>query len=302
MPLPLSDSSEEGSAKRTHGLSTVLFIAAVCSVIALIFTIGYKAKPRLENYVRVTRGAYPTEVVLKNPGLRVEGVERLLMARAHQIASANPSADTSLDEIRRVMEATGWFEPGVRVSRDLVTRTDKSAANPGDPVTVSVIMIDGVFRQPMALIRSGDADYLVDEMGVRLDSKYPQGSMTSLPIITGARAVPPAVGRTWDGSDMQAGMAVIAAFMNPPKPWWREIREVDVSNSDGSDRLKPRIMLVTREGHQVAWGRAPGDEGGIDVPAAAKLRMLDGWYLTHKKLGGPQGVLRVDKPLVTIDQ
>jgi len=310
-PIPLADSQPAQDAYPTvsrsargdtGGLSTLLFIGAILSVIALIFTAAWWAKPRLEQYVQTARGAYPVQVVIKNPGLKVTGVEGLLIRRAAQIALSNPGNDETLNEIRRIMESTGWFEPGVRITRDLERKTVDDGVNQPQKVMVSVITIDGTFRQPMGLVRSGEFSYLIDQRGVRLDSRYPAGTVSVLPEIVGVKSGPPAVGRVWDGRDMEAGLAVIRAFLQTPRAWSSAVKTVDVTNASGGDRLKPRIVLVSQEGYLVAWGRAPGDEAGIDVPMSVKLRMLDDWWKAQKKLGGPQGMLRVDKPLFTIDR
>ena len=64
--------------------------------------------------------------------------------------------------------------------------------------------------------------------------------------------------------------------------------------------LSPQITLTTRFGSQVWWGRAPGQEGFYEVPAARKLRSLAKVYARFGRIDAGRAYvdIRGDQVLV----
>lgn len=136
------------------------------------------------------------------------------------------------------------------------------------------------FRRPIAWVRCGESCYLASDDGVRLPGRYrPESAKDSaLPTIAGVRGAPPPVGGTWPGADARAGLRVAAACA--AHDFAHQVRAVLVSNYGGRvDRRRPQIELLTdRPPGRIWWGRAPGEEQGLEISAAQKLALLNSLY------------------------
>ncbi len=229
----------------------------------------------------------------------VEGVRETLLARAYAAARANPFDSTGLREIHEMLAASRWMEEStIRVRRDLA-----SGVIQGRRARIDRITIGGQFRRPFALVRRDGKDYVVDGSGTRLPVYYEAGQVSALPAIVNAAGPLPKVGEMWRGGDMTAGLLLIRYLRAQNREWWPQVRGIDVRNWDGSDRKRPHLELITDRGYRVAWGRAVGEEAGIEHPAIAKVQALDAYYLTRGKvIGSPQGTLYINQPLLTQDR
>lgn len=241
---------------------------------------------------------YPVIISFAAPIIDGGGVKEALLQTAYHRIGKDPFDHDALDRVREALVTSGWFEEDVTVTRDLMRDAENG---PQDQ-----ILLDGTFRWPCAMVRWGPHDYLVDHNGKRLPLRYQAAVVTDLlPVLLGVRAAPPAVGDTWPGRDVDDGLA-LARYLNTLDPtrhrWLKLIRALDVGNADGSDLDRERIAILTREGFRVAWGRALGDEAGIEIPAAEKVRLLDDFYRAHRTIGSPQGTVRINLPLATLDR
>jgi len=239
------------------------------------------------------------EIVFEEPVVAVEGVREALMARAYAAAKQSPFDRTSLSAIHEMLAASRWMEEStIRVTRDLATGKIDGRMRRIDRIT-----IHGQFRRPFALVRRDDKDYVVDFSGTRLPVYYDAGQVTALPAIVNAAGPLPIVGEMWRGGDMTDGLLLIRYLRSQNREWWGQVRAIDVRNWDGGDRKRPHLELLTDRGHRIAWGRAVGQEAGIEHPAAAKVQALDAYYLTRGKvIGSPQGTLYINQPLLTQDR
>ena len=68
---------------------------------------------------------------------------------------------------------------------------------------------------------------------------------------------PPAeVGRKWIGEDLTAGIEMLQLLAG--KPYAEDLLRVDVSNFGGRvDAKEAHLVLYTRDGSEVRWGRPP---------------------------------------------
>jgi hypothetical protein len=116
------------------------------------------------------------------------------------------------------------------------------------------------------LVREPGTDFYwyVDARGILLPERFDRTELptvafannaVSFRVIDGVRNPPPAQpGRLWPGDDLLAGLDMAARLRGVP--YAEEITRIDVSNY--RDRVDPRsaqIVLVTKYGTQVRWGR-----------------------------------------------
>lgn len=143
-----------------------------------------------------------------------------------------------------------------------------------------VVSIRARFREPFVWVCHDDAAYLVDRRGERLPGSYARSSVTEGPllILEGVQSPPPPVGRAWCGNDVRAGLKVAAAIESRCfRPQVTRVLVREMSPLRG--RTRPRIDLATdRPGARIVWGRAPGDEDGVEIAASRKLALLESLY------------------------
>ncbi|MEW6249426.1 MAG: hypothetical protein AB1716_02185 [Planctomycetota bacterium] len=170
-----------------------------------------------------------------------------------------------------------------------------------------LIRVHAAYREPFAFVERGDKAYLVDRSGVRLPgfleksaSQYrlPQGDPVDDQFwnewfrVVGAAAPPPAEGEPWPGTDLAAGLKLVdylqQATARGEAPFRTSLREIDVANYGlrvrGFDG-QLRIRFVPGN-YYIHWGMPPGEEFGVEAPAARKMDMLRSAYLMNS--GFPQ--------------
>ena len=214
-----------------------------------------------------SQAAIPQVALLEAPRwMRPSSIEEIRQLVAVTV-DPNPLNQQSLDAAARALGKNAWIEQVQRVTRRYDGR----------------IEVRAVYRTPVALIRARDGFHLVDAAGTKLPGVYPfdQLEMLRLPVITGVQHAPPAEGWRWSGDDARAGLAM--AILLGPEPLAQQVKAIDVSNFAGRRDLgKPQIKLLTNLGSDgnadtspgIGWGRAPGNEGIYEPPAAQKVLML----------------------------
>ena len=239
------------------------------------------------------------EIVFEQPVVGVQGVRQTLLDKAYAVARLNPYDRDALRAIQTMLVESRWMEDStIRVTRDLT-----SAVVDGRSKRIDRITIHGEFRHPFALIRRGDSDYVVDGSGTRLPVEYAANQVEALPAIINTSGPVPQIGEMWRGGDITDGLLLIRYLRAQNREWIRQVRGIDVQNWDGRDRNRARLELLTDRGYRIAWGRAVGQEAGIEHPAAHKVQALDAYYLTRGKvIGSPQGTLYINQPLLTQDR
>lgn len=183
----------------------------------------------------------------------------------------------SLARTAEAMEQTGWFE-GI----EAVRRVDGNA--------VEVI---GRWRTPVAVVRVsgpvGQVDRLISAKAELLPIDYPAGS-TPMRYITGvSRPAPERSGAEWEGTDVQAGLKLMAYLYGSPA--YVQVSGVDVSKYAAERKL----MIVTDTGAKVVWGAAPEDWAPSEPSADQKLK-----WLVHLK-NGPEFGRRIDAGRQMVD-
>ena len=188
-----------------------------------------------------------------------------------------------LSRARDAMLSTGWFDDISQIS----------LADGGG------FLVDATFLRPFAIVRHGDFDFLVTPEGRLMPMDWPAGHRPATPhyvaLLGAANAAPPAIGDAWKGSDVAAGLELARAISS--QPWFELVSGIELSRYSSENAL----VLVTRDGGHVIWGRAPDDRTVAEVPTETKLSTLDYLYRSTQRIdsgGGRTLDLRGD--LVTV--
>jgi hypothetical protein len=184
------------------------------------------------------------------------------------IVSADPFDVQSLEVAEEVLAESGWFE-----SIDSVRRL------PGGQIEV-----DGEWRYPAAVVRSGGREMLVSRRGSLLPMEYPLGGGWPMRFVRGAWAGPPrlnegsyAFGEAWTGGDVQAAIDLLAYLRRSDV--WEYVAGVDCSGFMDHGRL----TVVTVQGGEVVWGAPPGsgapgeEDDGMKRSRFERLMTDPGW-------------------------
>ena len=139
-------------------------------------------------------------------------------------------------------------------------------------------------RRPAAFVRYGDRLYLVDEKGVRLPSEFRSwpDQVYRLPYIKNARGAVPPVGKSWQDEGVAAGSSVAGRILSFKETLKRagqdfpvDIEAIDVANIGGKvNKTTSEIVLLTRKGTKIYWGRSPLKWTPGELQAALKLHNL----------------------------
>ena len=174
---------------------------------------------------------------------------------------------------------------------------------PGDTLEV-----DCVYRVPTALVKWGDTYWLVDGDGFKLPEEYPArqvqramlepGKLT-VRVIQGVKLAPGKTGKQWPGEDLLAGLELAKVLAG--KTFAGEVPIVDVSNFNGRrDSQGAQIVLVTKYGTQIRWGRPPSAKDYfVEVPTSQKLQCLADIYQQMHRVDGGQSWIDVRFDQVT---
>jgi hypothetical protein len=160
--------------------------------------------------------------------------------------------------------------------------------------THNALLIEGRWRKPVGLIKSGKRSFYVDAEQVVLDFV----EMPGIPIveITGlaaARKTPP-LGEVWEGDDLAAAITLLDRLERrdrietTQKPLLSEINRLDVSNYDGLKYRKlPHIVLYANDGTKIMWGAKIGEwQRYLESTDEQKIAKLYSYYKEFGTLSG----------------
>lgn len=140
-------------------------------------------------------------------------------------------------------------------------------ANPWVEEVISVrkvqpnrITVQMRLRRPVAAVRVRRQYYMVDAEGRRLTpaiDTWPEAS-ADLPVILASTYKPPKLGEQWDSEGVKAGAAVARHLLYSRERIGARFVAIDVTNIGGRrNRYESDIVLITRKGTRVKWGRSP---------------------------------------------
>ncbi len=272
---------------------------ALHGMIFIIFASGIVSLFRISQIYVERRLAFPTrppKVVLANRPAWMSDFLNEEIIRSTQPIGLHSAFDRQLlVDAGKALASNPWIKRVKQVRRMYDQK-------PGD-----TLEIDCDYRAPAALVKWGQYYWLVDGAGVKLPEQYTAELLPkivlggdgkiNIRIIDGVSHDPCESGRIWQGDDLAGGLEM--ARLLAVQDWADQIREIDVSNFGGRrDSREAQIVLVTRFGTQVRWGRPPSAKDSfIEVPASQKLAAIETIYRKDSRVdaGQPWIDLRFDR-------
>lgn len=173
------------------------------------------------------------------------------------------------------------------------------------------ILIDALFRRPVAFVAQGNSYFLVDADGVLLPGEYHEEDLKAIHGLLVIRKVeeslPAEPGQTWISPGGK--VAIRLAMLLADKPYIAQIAAINMENFDARmDPMGPQIKLDTvfqnpadpSRVTEIHWGRAPGDESFREVQLAAKLKALNELYLRFNRIDAGQSYVDIRTEQVRI--
>jgi len=164
--------------------------------------------------------------------------------------------------------------------------------------------IEGRWRRPVALVKSGLRQFYVDAEQVVLDfvqmPHLPIVKIAGLPLITRT----PPLGEVWQRDDLAAAIAILEhlrrmdGLVTQDKPLLYEIDRVDVTNFNGRENSKlPHIVLYAKDNTQIIWGAEVGKwQQYLESTDEQKLAKLYGYYKEYGTLSGGAKYINLRDP------
>jgi hypothetical protein len=275
-PMPKTKSAKlagTGSPKGGggRGLGVLLHLLGVIVFVGGVAYATVAARKYVDREAGVPDG--PLKVVLKSKPAWMSDF------LAGQIAATVPRARSSAFDHDLLVSAVAKLQGNPWVQKVHQVRRVYGDA-PGDTLEV-----DCDFRSPVALVHSADAYWLVDNDGVKLPEQFAADELPkiitgrdgkmNIRVIDGVRQPAPEAGKQWVGQDLGAGLELVKLFYG--KPFLEEVPSIDVSNFAGRVRRgDPQLVLKTRYGTQVWWGRpVSAKDFFVEVPVARKMQILE---------------------------
>jgi hypothetical protein len=156
------------------------------------------------------------------------------------------------------------------------------------------LRIEGQWRRPVGLVKSGLRQFYVDAEQVVLDfveiTHLPIVEITGLPLITRT----PPLGEVWGRDDLAAAITILDRLDRmdksdtPDKPLLYEIDRIDISNFNGRKNGKlPHIVLYAKDNTEIIWGAEVGKwQRYLESTDEQKLAKLYGYYKEYGTLSG----------------
>lgn len=262
-----------------HATIAIIFVSAIVSIFRIC-----------QVYVdrRLAFPDRPPKVVLANrPNWMSDFLAGEIIKTTQPIGLHSSFSRQLLIDTARSLQSNPWIKHVNQIRRVY-------AQSPGD-----TLEIDCDYRTPAALVRWGDFYWLVDSQGIKLPEQYDSQLLpkillgldgkTNLRIIDGVAHAPCEAGQAWPGQDLAGGLEM--ARLIASTDWADQIRDIDVSNYGGRrDDREAQIVLYTRFGTQLRWGRPPSEQDAFIIEASApqKLAAIEEIYQRTKRVDDNQ--------------
>ena len=282
VPKPVSARKSRLGASMLHMLGILVFVGGLIYLVDI--TKGY-----VEQQVGAPSG--PLRVALVNkPVWMSDYLAQEIAATVPKNSSSAFDHDLLVDTVNK-LQKNPWVAKVRQVRRVY-------GAQPGDTLEV-----DCDYRAPIAVVKWGEYYWLVDNDGVILPEQFTAANLekvtvgsdrrTSIRIIDGVTQPPPEPGKKWAGGDLAAGLELVKLFYG--KLFLDEVVAVDVSNFGGRiKRADPQLVLQTRYGTQIWWGRPLNTKDFfVEVTAARKLEILRAVVQQHGRIDANQAYVDV---------
>lgn len=269
-----------GSGERVS-MAAAAFVLIACA--ALLWWGVPKLRARLDD--RAVAAGATVEVDYTNAPAWFDGRRQAEVADRVAMAVGYGSLldPNRLAKAKAALATTGWFE-----SIEQVRLADDGG-----------FMVSATFVRPFAVVRHGEFDYLVDDLGRLLPMQWTAGHRPAEPhyiAIVGSREPNRGdFGSEWPGADVAAGLELAKVLRT--RTWNTEVVAIDVS-AHASDAS---LTLITRNDGRLLWGRAPSDRAVSEVTPDAKLRTLDHLFASSGRIDSGGGrIIDLRGDLVTV--
>jgi len=260
-------------------------LAVVCVLCGIVIGLMF-----LEKYVKETvpveKGMVDLE--LADVPLWVSDQLKNKVYAAVTEKGVNPGLDedTALSVQRNIEELVVWLdEVKVRTIHDR-------------------LRIEGRWRKPLALVKSGLIKFYVDTEQIVLDfvpiPDLPIVEIKGLPQIT---KIPP-LGEVWQRNDLAAAVTILDRLdqrdksLTSNKPLLYEIDRIDVSNFNGRQNSRhAHIILYSKDNTEITWGAEVGKwQRHLESTDQEKLAKLYGYYEDYGTLLGGARYINLRDP------
>lgn len=214
----------------------------------------------------------------------VQFQEELLAGASRAWQQPGPGR-SRLDSLASALAASGWFRTPPTVRRE----------------SGGLVVIEGDWRVPAAVVRHGGMDHLVSWEGLPMPPVYRPGA-ANLRAILEPSMPPPSLASgqrdyatPWPGEDIAASLELLGAVVRAP--WGGQVAAVDASGY--SDRRS--LALMTTMATRVEWGGRPSRPRQGDVSTDEKLNRLTRLYRDCGRIDGRYDSIDVSQPHLVID-
>lgn len=208
--------------------------------------------------------------------------EDLILVASRTVREIDPLSSAPLRVISEQLARTGWFAeaPTVRV------------IEPG------VVGVSGRWRQPGAVVRWGERDYLVTMHAMPMPPVYRAGG-SERPVIFGVEHGPDGgrvqFDRPWPGLDVRAGLDLLGVLSRAGL--LDQVAGVDVAGYRSGGGLE----IVTTGGGRVVWGSEPEAWKPGEPSVAERVDRLRKLRERTGRLDGGQRRIEIHRARVEID-
>jgi hypothetical protein len=168
----------------------------------------------------------------------------------------------------------------------------------------NILRVEGRWRKPVGLVKSGGLKFYVDAERVVLDyvplPDLPIVEIKGLPPVT---KIPP-LGQVWHRDDLDAAVTILERLdqmdkaLTPDKPLLYGIDRIDVSNFNGRQNKRyAHIILYSKDDSQIIWGAELGKwQQNLESTDQEKLAKLYGYYKDYGTLSGRARYINLRDP------
>jgi hypothetical protein len=178
--------------------------------------------------------------------------ERIALLLSRSVQGGKALSRAPLEEAGLALMRTGWIQ-----GTPTVTWTSEGQ-----------ISLESTWRVPVAVVREGSREYLIDQDPKVLPLDYAIGESNQF-FFVNADAHLPEVGEQWLGTDLQDGLELLQILTQ--EGLLEQIAGFDL----GKDAESGTIRILTRNDGRIIWGAGPGRERPGEVPTSVKIERLN---------------------------
>lgn len=148
------------------------------------------------------------------------------------------------------------------------------------------VAVWATYREPVAAVRTGTGDYLVDDQGVVvfLPADVSWAGQWRLPVISGVSQPPPQRGELWRCDRLRGGLRLVQVIER--EPFAEQVLAYNVGYWEPTLRRTVAYLHTDKGG--VIWGLLPGEDEALQHSLNEKLRRL------HRLTADPASGGRID--------